>query len=138
MKPTSRCQGQGIFIIDKLAQVAPFRQKVMPSQVSTPQNLKPVLPPHKQKKEDEKKVEKESEDEGSQEQKVDESAPSESYLIQQYISRPLLFGSKKFDLRIYCLCTNYSQLTAWLYRSGFGRFTHEPYNLENIDNLCNT
>jgi len=28
MKPTSRCQGQGIFIIDKLAQVAPFRQKI--------------------------------------------------------------------------------------------------------------
>ncbi len=56
MKPTSRCQGQGIFIIDKLAQVAPFRQKVLPSQVSTPQNLKPVLPPHKQKKEEEKKI----------------------------------------------------------------------------------
>jgi hypothetical protein len=58
MKPTSRCQGQGIFIIDKLAQVAPFRQKVLPGQVSTPQNLKPVLPPHKNKKEDDKKVDK--------------------------------------------------------------------------------
>lgn len=52
MKPTSRCQGQGIFIIDKLSQVAPFRQKVMPGQVSTPQNLKPVVPPHKLKKEE--------------------------------------------------------------------------------------
>lgn len=55
MKPTSRCQGQGIFIIDKLAQVAPFRQKVMPGQVSTPQNLKPVVPPHKLKKEEERR-----------------------------------------------------------------------------------
>lgn len=51
MKPTSRCQGQGIFIIDKLAQVAPFRQKVMnQGQTTTPQNLKPVIPPHKLKK----------------------------------------------------------------------------------------
>lgn len=63
MKPTSRCQGQGIFIIDKLAQVAPFRQKVLPSQASTPQSLKPVLPPHKTKKEDEKKNDRESEEE---------------------------------------------------------------------------
>lgn len=47
----------------------------------------------------------------------------------------MLFGSKKFDLRIYCLCTNYSQLTAWLYRSGFARFTHEPYNTEDINKL---
>jgi tubulin polyglutamylase TTLL9 len=62
-------------------------------------------------------------------------AQTESYIIQQYISNPLLFGSKKFDLRIYSLCTNYSNLTAWLYRSGFARFTHEPYNNENIDNL---
>lgn len=51
MKPTSRCQGQGIFIIDKLAQVAPFRQKILqPPPVSTPQALKPVVPSFKQKK----------------------------------------------------------------------------------------
>lgn len=34
MKPTSRCQGQGIFIVDKLSQVAPFRYKPAPSQPS--------------------------------------------------------------------------------------------------------
>jgi len=51
MKPTSRCQGQGIFIIDKLAQVAPFRHKtVQPNVVSTPQSLKPVIPPYKSKR----------------------------------------------------------------------------------------
>ena len=27
MKPVSRCQGSGIFLVDKLAQVAPFRFK---------------------------------------------------------------------------------------------------------------
>lgn len=28
MKPTSRCQGAGIFIIDRLQQVAPYKNKV--------------------------------------------------------------------------------------------------------------
>lgn len=31
-------------------------------------------------------------------------------------------------MRIYALCTDYRNLTVWLYRSGFARFTHEPYN----------
>jgi hypothetical protein len=30
MKPTSKCQGKGIFIIDKLSEVAPFRHKPQP------------------------------------------------------------------------------------------------------------
>lgn len=51
MKPTSRCQGQGIFIIDKLAQVAPFRQKVTPQNPTlTPPTLKPPVPNFKNKK----------------------------------------------------------------------------------------
>ena len=130
MKPTSRCQGQGIFIVDKLSQVAPFRHK------SGPQPTVPPRPPPKPKKEEVKPnttSEVDVEEEEKEEPQGD--AVPESYLIQEYISRPLLFGSKKFDLRIYCLVTNYSQLTAWLYRSGFARFTHEPYSPERIDNL---
>lgn len=47
MKPTSRCQGQGIFIVDKLSQVAPFRSKAAIAQ--TP----PVpIPKSKAKKEE--------------------------------------------------------------------------------------
>ena len=56
MKPTSRCQGQGIFIIDKLAQVAPFRHKTTVQQPPPPpippkppirprKEVKPVNPP---------------------------------------------------------------------------------------------
>lgn len=48
MKPTSRCQGQGIFIVDKLAQVAPFRVKPTPLQQTTPPL--PPKPPLKNKK----------------------------------------------------------------------------------------
>lgn len=137
MKPTSRCQGQGIFIIDKLSQVAPFRHKPVPQ---PPAILPPPpKPPLRTRKEEPKPVEpasssEEEKDNADKEEVQGEAAP-ESYLIQQYISRPLLFGNKKFDLRIYCLCTNYNQLTAWLYRSGFARFTHEPYSNDNIGNL---
>ena len=46
MKPTSRCQGQGIFIVDKLSQVAPYRFKPQPTQTqcSTPLASKPPVP----------------------------------------------------------------------------------------------
>lgn len=129
MKPTARCQGSGIFIVDKLSQVAPFRHKNAPPN-PTPQKL----PLKNQRREDDK--DKDSDASESEEEKEEgQEVTGESYLIQQYISRPLLLGNKKFDLRIYCLCTNYSQLTAWLYRSGFARFTHEPYSTDNIEHL---
>jgi len=39
-------------------------------------------------------------------------------------------------MRIYCLVTNYSPLTAYLYRTGFGRFTHHRYTT-NIEDIAN-
>ncbi|CDW73250.1 tubulin-tyrosine ligase family [Stylonychia lemnae] len=54
----------------------------------------------------------------------------------RYIINPLLIGGKKFDMRIYCLVTNYSPLTAYLYRTGFGRFTHHRYTT-NIEDIAN-
>lgn len=38
----------------------------------------------------------------------------EAYVICRYIERPLLVGSKKFDLRIYVLVTNYKPMRVWL------------------------
>lgn len=49
---------------------------------------------------------------------------------------PLLLGRKKFDMRIYVLVTSYNPLVVYFYRSGFARFTHEPYNDSDIENLC--
>jgi tubulin polyglutamylase TTLL9 len=61
---------------------------------------------------------------------------AEPYIVQRYINNPLLVGGKKFDLRLYVLVTNYSPLTAYVYRTGFARFTHHRYshNPEDISN----
>lgn len=56
----------------------------------------------------------------------------EPYIVQRYIMNPLLLGRKKFDMRIYVLVTSYNPLTVYFYRSGFARFTHEPYNDTDI------
>jgi len=50
---------------------------------------------------------------------------------------PLLIGGKKFDMRIYVLVTTYQPLTVYLYRSGFGRFTHHRYSTK-IEDIQNT
>jgi tubulin polyglutamylase TTLL9 len=60
----------------------------------------------------------------------------ENYVCQKYILNPLLFGGRKFDMRIYALCTSYSPLTIYLYRSGFARFAHDHYDNTDIENLC--
>jgi tubulin polyglutamylase TTLL9 len=39
-------------------------------------------------------------------------------------------------MRIYVLVTSHSPLTIYLYRSGFGRFTHYRYDISDIYNTC--
>ena len=58
----------------------------------------------------------------------------EPYLAQRYIDRPHLVGGKKYDLRIYCLVTSWSPLTAWLYRGAFARFCHHRFSTDDVDN----
>ncbi|KAJ4460001.1 putative tubulin tyrosine ligase [Paratrimastix pyriformis] len=65
--------------------------------------------------------------------KRDHPDPSDSYIIQRYLDNPYLIGGKKFDLRIYCLVTSYSPLTAYLYRSGFGRFSFHRFTMNSRD-----
>ncbi|EGR31891.1 tubulin-tyrosine ligase family protein, putative [Ichthyophthirius multifiliis] len=60
---------------------------------------------------------------------------ADPYVVQKYISDPLLIGGKKFDMRIYALCTSYQPLTIYLYRTGFARFTHHRYDLDDINNV---
>lgn len=67
----------------------------------------------------------------------DMSNQPEPYIVQRYIHNPLLIGHKKFDMRIYVLVTSHNPLTIYLYRSGFGRFTHYRYDANDIYNNCN-
>lgn len=57
----------------------------------------------------------------------------EAYVVQRYISNPLLLGGKKFDLRLYVLVEAFSPLRVWLHRSGFSRFSHSRYSSEPGD-----
>ena len=66
----------------------------------------------------------------------DTSTQPEPYIVQRYIHNPLLIGHKKFDMRIYVLVTSHNPLTIYLYRSGFGRFTHYRYDANDIYNNC--
>ena len=67
----------------------------------------------------------------------DMSNQPEPYIVQRYIHNPLLIGHKKFDMRIYVLVTSHNPLTIYLYRSGFGRFTHYRYDPNDIYNNGN-
>lgn len=90
MKPASRSQGKGIFLVQSLGAVSKW----------VPEN----------------------------------SGQVEPYVIQRYIDRPLLLGGKKFDLRLYLLCTSMSPLKLFVYRSGFARLSHQPYTTDDVKN----
>lgn len=92
MKPTSKCQGKGIFIFNKIADINKWK--------------------------------------GS-----NKEISIENYVCQRYILNPMLLGGRKFDMRIYVLCTSYNPLTVYLYRSGFARFAHDHYDNLDVDNL---
>ena len=90
---TSKCQGKGIFIFNRIGDVSRWKS-------------------------------------------FNRDNPPEPYVCQRYLLNPLLFGGRKFDMRIYALCTSYNPLTIYLYRAGFARFTHERYDNSDYDNLC--
>ncbi|MFH4983491.1 hypothetical protein AB6A40_010200 [Gnathostoma spinigerum] len=62
------------------------------------------------------------------------ASDAEPYVVQSYISRPYLIGSKKFDIRIYVLVTSFRPLNAWIHREGFARFSCLRYSLESVEN----
>ena len=46
-------------------------------------------------------------------------------------------GGKKFDIRLFALCLNFSPMRVYLYREGFCRFSNSRFSLKKSD-LGNT
>jgi len=114
MKPVGKSQGKGIFLFDKLSEISSWRQA-----------------PKWLQKSDENASKKKGDDEEEQQREP------EPYVVQRYLSDPLLVGGKKFDLRLYVLVTSYAPLTVYMYRSGFARFsgTRFSMNKEDLSNV---
>lgn len=117
MKPPAKAQGKGIFLFSKLSQISEWRRDFKQRQgylggggggQSGSAALMMANP-----------------------YGVEAVEP---YLAQRYIANPHLVGGKKYDLRIYVLVQSYAPLTVWLHRTGFARFCHHRYSLDDIDN----
>jgi len=63
-----------------------------------------------------------------------EREDAEAYVVQKYIMNPFCVGGQKFDMRLYALCTSYTPLNVWFYRSGFCRFSSQRYDPSDLDN----
>ena len=53
--------------------------------------------------------------------------PSEHFIVQEYIDKPLLLDGYKFDLRIYVLITSCDPLRIFLFNDGLVRLGTEKY-----------
>mmetsp|Transcript_95831 Transcript_95831/g.293072 ORF Transcript_95831/g.293072 Transcript_95831/m.293072 type:complete len:446 (-) Transcript_95831:9-1346(-) len=114
MKPIGSAQGKGIFLFDKLGQISNWRQR----------------PAWLQRDEEQKNPRAAARAKADEEE--EERKDPEPYVVQRYLSDPLLIGGKKFDLRLYVLVTSYAPLVVYMYRSGFARFSHSRFSMDSI------
>lgn len=68
--------------------------------------------------------------------KILENAPQDvSYVVQDYISSPLLIDNLKFDFRVYLLVSNLKPIRLHLFKEGLARFCTHSYTEPTSDNL---
>jgi len=71
--------------------------------------------------------------------RIEDISALERYVVQQYISKPLLLDDYKFDLRIYVLITGCCPLRIFVHEEGLARLATEKYvppNLANLKEAC--
>ena len=71
--------------------------------------------------------------------RLDDLSLDDRYVVQEYLRRPFLIDSLKFDLRIYVLVAGCDPLRVYLFKEGLARFATEAYvkpNGKNLNKQC--
>ena len=67
--------------------------------------------------------------------KVHKNGEIQSYIIQKYIEKPLLYQNRKFDIRCFMLLTSINGiLKAYFYQEGYVRTSSHKYSVHNLTN----
>lgn len=66
---------------------------------------------------------------------VEKIPPTDHFIVQEYVEKPLLLDGYKFDLRIYVLITSCDPLRIFLFNDGLVRMSTEKYLPPQENNL---
>lgn len=64
-------------------------------------------------------------------------SPTDQFIAQKYVTKPLLIDNLKFDCRLYVLVLSISPMRIYLFNEGLARFSTDPYEKPSKANLSN-